>query len=136
MARTSIEIADAPEAVWSVLTDADASGISVVDSTVVVEYLAAAADVDVEGSPVVEIGGAEEMTYQPLLEEYARPAGARPATVLIPVPASPLRSRTGRRGPSPSSVQANVQETLRLLGSLGTRPSSATAPPKSSLSGR
>lgn len=49
-----------------------------------VEYLLQAADLDVEGSRVIEIGGPDQVSYGELMREYARQRGLR--RVMIPVP--------------------------------------------------
>jgi uncharacterized protein YbjT (DUF2867 family) len=50
----------------------------------VLEYLVEAADVDLTGGRVVEIGGAERVSYGDLMREYARQRGLR--RLMIPVP--------------------------------------------------
>lgn len=74
----------------------------------VVEYLALAADLEVDGSIVFEIGGPERSTYGGLMKEYARQRGLR--RLMIPVPVltpglsslwlgliTPVYSRVGRK---------------------------------------
>jgi uncharacterized protein YbjT (DUF2867 family) len=51
----------------------------------VVEYLTQAADVEVEHSRVVEIGGPDRVPYQDLMREYARQRGLRRLMVPVPV---------------------------------------------------
>lgn len=71
------------------------------------EYLAAALTVPVEGNPVFEIGGADRVSYRELMREYARQRGLR--RLMIPVPVlsprlsglwlglvTPLYARVGR----------------------------------------
>jgi uncharacterized protein YbjT (DUF2867 family) len=50
----------------------------------VIEYLVAALDADPEGSPVFEIGGADQVSYGAIMHEYARQRGLTRA--MIPVP--------------------------------------------------
>ncbi|HEY5638853.1 MAG TPA: SDR family oxidoreductase [Dehalococcoidia bacterium] len=50
----------------------------------VVAYLVSALDVGVDQSEVVEIGGAEAVTYQEMMREYARQRGLK--RLMIPVP--------------------------------------------------
>jgi uncharacterized protein YbjT (DUF2867 family) len=50
----------------------------------VVEYLARAAEVEVDGSVIVGIGGRDQMSYGELMSEYARQRGLR--RLMIPVP--------------------------------------------------
>jgi uncharacterized protein YbjT (DUF2867 family) len=48
------------------------------------DYLVSAADVEVSESAVVEIGGADRVTYLDIMKEYARQRGLR--RIMIPVP--------------------------------------------------
>jgi len=50
----------------------------------VLAYLLAALDAEVDGSAVFEIGGAQTMSYEGLMREYARQVGLR--RLIIPVP--------------------------------------------------
>jgi uncharacterized protein YbjT (DUF2867 family) len=73
----------------------------------VIEYLAVAPELHADRSLVVEIGGADRVTYQEIMEEYARQRGLR--RYLIPVPVltprlsslwlglvTPVHARVGR----------------------------------------
>lgn len=72
------------------------------------EYLEAALDVETESSQVLEIGGAEVVTYEGIMREYARQRGLR--RIMIPVPVlsprlsslwlglvTPLYARVGKK---------------------------------------
>jgi uncharacterized protein YbjT (DUF2867 family) len=74
----------------------------------VLEYLLRAADVPLNGSEVVEIGGADQVTYQQVMREYARIRGL--GRVIVPVPVisarisslwlglvTPVYARVGRK---------------------------------------
>jgi uncharacterized protein YbjT (DUF2867 family) len=74
----------------------------------VIEYLVAALELPLEGSEVVEIGGAEQVSYLELLREYAHQRGLH--RVFLPVPVltpelsslwigliTPVQQRTGRK---------------------------------------
>jgi hypothetical protein len=50
-----------------------------------VEYLFLAADLDIEGSRVIEIGGPDRVSYRELMREYARQRGLRRAMIPVPV---------------------------------------------------
>lgn len=50
----------------------------------IVAYLLAALDVEIDNSEVVEIGGADTVTYQEIMKEYARQRGLK--RLMIPVP--------------------------------------------------
>lgn len=56
----------------------------------VVEYLAAALDVELDDSRVYEIGGAESLTYRELIEQYATLRGLRMPIVELPAVPLPL----------------------------------------------
>jgi hypothetical protein len=73
-----------------------------------IDYLVAAADLDVEGSRVFEIGGADVATYGELMREYARRRGLRRVLIRVPVLTprlsslwlglvTPLNARVGRK---------------------------------------
>lgn len=51
----------------------------------VIAYLVEAADVDLEGSRVIEIGGPDQVSYGDLMREYARQRGLRRLMVPVPV---------------------------------------------------
>ena len=74
----------------------------------VLAYLVAALDVELEGSAVFEIGGADQVSYEELMREYARQLGLR--RLIIPVPlltarlsslwlglVTPVYARVGRK---------------------------------------
>ena len=74
----------------------------------VLDYLVAALDVELEGSTVFEIGGADQVSYEELMREYARQLGIRRR--IIPVPfltarlsslwlglVTPVYARVGRK---------------------------------------
>ena len=74
----------------------------------VLSYLVAALDVELDGSAVFEIGGAEQVSYEELMREYARQLGVR--RWIIPVPfltarlsslwlglVTPVYARVGRK---------------------------------------
>jgi tryptophan-rich sensory protein/uncharacterized protein YbjT (DUF2867 family) len=82
-----------------------AQPISITD---LLAYLAAALDLEVSGSPIYEIGGADRVSYGDLMREYARQRGLR--RLIIPVPVltprlsslwlglvTPLYARVGRK---------------------------------------
>jgi len=74
----------------------------------VIEYLLAALNLEVEGSPIYEIGGSDIVSYGDIMGEYARQRGLR--CLMIPVPVltprlsslwlglvTPLYARVGRK---------------------------------------
>jgi uncharacterized protein YbjT (DUF2867 family) len=74
----------------------------------VLDYLVAALDLDLEGSRVFEVGGADRASYRDIMLEYARQRGLR--RLMIPVPVltprlsshwlglvTPLYARVGRK---------------------------------------
>jgi uncharacterized protein YbjT (DUF2867 family) len=74
----------------------------------VIAYLLAALDIELEGSDVFEIGGADRVSYMGIMREYARQRGLR--RMMIPVPlltpwlsslwlglVTPIYARVGRR---------------------------------------
>jgi len=74
----------------------------------VVSYLAAALDINLDGSRVFEIGGADRVSYLDIMKEYARASGQRrfilPVPVLSPWLSSlwlglvtPLHAQVGRK---------------------------------------
>ena len=50
-----------------------------------VDYLVAALDVDLDGSTVFEIGGADRVSYVDVMQEYARQRGLRRLMIRVPV---------------------------------------------------
>lgn len=71
-------------------------------------YLTRSIELEIEGSPVIEIGGADQVSYRDLMVEYARQRGLR--RLMIPVPVltprlsslwlglvTPLYARVGRK---------------------------------------
>ena len=76
--------------------------------TDVVEYLIEALDLVVEGHPIIEIGGADQMSYREIMREYARQRGLRRVMLAVPVLTprlsslwlglvTPVYARVGRR---------------------------------------
>ncbi len=58
-----------------------------------VDYLVAALDAEVEGHRVVEIGGADQVSYGDIMNEYARQRGLRRVMIPVPVLSPRLSSR-------------------------------------------
>jgi uncharacterized protein YbjT (DUF2867 family) len=50
-----------------------------------IEYLVAAPDVEIEGSAIYEIGGADRASYKEIMEEYARQRGLKRLMIRVPV---------------------------------------------------
>ena len=74
----------------------------------VLAYLVAALDVELDGSAVFEIGGADQVSYEELMREYARQIGVRRRIVPVPLLTArlsslwlglvtPVYARVGRR---------------------------------------
>jgi uncharacterized protein YbjT (DUF2867 family) len=91
----------------------------------VVAYLTAALDVEVEGSAVFEIGGADRVSYGDLMLEYARQRGLR--RLMIPVPVlsprlsslwlglvTPVYARVGRKLIDGITHETVVEDDLAL----------------------
>ena len=83
----------------------------------VVEYLAAALDIDLDGSRVYEIGGAESLTYRELIERYATLRGLRMPIVELPTVPLPLGriadALPEQLAPGRARVAAKLVEGLR-----------------------
>lgn len=84
----------------------------------VVSYLVAAADADVDGSAVFEIGGGEQISYRRLIEAYAEATGARRLTVPVPVPDVAADAASRLAAPVANRLPGKAQETLKLFESL------------------
>jgi uncharacterized protein YbjT (DUF2867 family) len=84
----------------------------------VVSYLAAAADADVDGSAVFEIGGREQVTYRRLIDAYADATGARRLTVPVPVPGAVAEGAARLAKPLTDRMPGQAQEALKLFESL------------------
>ena len=91
----------------------------------IVAYLTAALDVEVDGSAVFEIGGADRVSYGELMLEYARQRGLR--RVMIPVPVlsprlsslwlglvTPVYARVGRKLIDGITHETVVEDDLAL----------------------
>jgi uncharacterized protein YbjT (DUF2867 family) len=84
----------------------------------VVSYLAAAADADVDGSDVFEIGGAEQITYRHLIDAYAEATAARRLTLPVPVPDAAAEAVARLAKPLTDRLPGDAQEALKLFESL------------------
>lgn len=83
----------------------------------VVSYLVAAATADLEAG-VYEIGGADQISYRDLIEEYARQVGAQRLTVSLPIPQAAVEAATAISQPALELLPAEAQEALKLLESM------------------
>ncbi len=79
----------------------------------VVEYLVAAADVDVPGSAVFEIGGADRITYRKLLDEYGKAMGTRRPVLALPAVPVPLTGWLTSLAPEQARVWGKLVDSLR-----------------------
>jgi uncharacterized protein YbjT (DUF2867 family) len=84
----------------------------------VVEYLVAALEVDVPGSAVFEIGGADRITYRQLLEEYGRAVGSKRPTVALPALPIPFAGWLTNAAPERVRVSAKLVDSLRFDSSV------------------
>jgi uncharacterized protein YbjT (DUF2867 family) len=84
----------------------------------VVAYLVAAADVDVPGSAVFEIGGADRITYRRLLEEYGRAVGSPRPLVAVPAVPVPLTGWLTSLAPEQARVWGKLVDGLRFDSSV------------------
>lgn len=84
----------------------------------VVSYLEAAADADVDGSAVFEVGGAEQITYRRLIDVYAEATAARRLTVPVPVPDAVADVAARLVKPLTDRLPGEAQEALKLFESL------------------
>ena len=84
----------------------------------VVSYLVAAAGVDVPGSAVFEIGGADRITYRRLLEEYGKAVGSRRPLVALPALPIPLTSWLTSLAPEQARVWGKLVDSLRFDSSV------------------
>jgi uncharacterized protein YbjT (DUF2867 family) len=80
----------------------------------VLEYLLRAGDVPLRGSEVVEIGGADQVTYEEVMREYARIRGLRRRLVPVPVISARVSSLwLGLITPVYARVGRKLVESLR-----------------------
>ena len=84
----------------------------------VVSYLVAAAGVDVPGSAVFEIGGADRITYRRLLEEYGKAVGSRRPLVALPALPVPLTGWLTSLAPEQARVWGKLVDSLRFDSSV------------------
>lgn len=82
----------------------------------VLGYLLEAADIELEADAVVEIGGADQVTYRQLIDAYARATDARRLTIPVPVPG--LATAAGAAEPLAGLLPGDARETLELFESL------------------
>lgn len=105
-------------------------------------YLVAALDVPVTGSVVVEIGGADRVSYRGMMQEYARQRGLRRMMIQVPVLTprlsslwlglvTPLYARVGRKLIEsirhPTVVNDPLARTLFAITPVGTAEAIRTA---------
>jgi uncharacterized protein YbjT (DUF2867 family) len=96
-------------------TDNLAQPIALAD---VVAYLQAAGEADLEGSRVFEIGGAEQISYLRLVEEYAHAVGARRASASVPIPDAAAGLAARLAPPGLDELPGDAQKALKLFESL------------------
>jgi uncharacterized protein YbjT (DUF2867 family) len=84
----------------------------------VVSYLVAAGEAELDGDWVFEIGGAEQITYRRLVEEYAEAVGARRPSASVPVPDAAADLAAAIARPAASELPGDAQEALKLFESL------------------
>lgn len=84
----------------------------------VVSYLVAAADAEIEGGAVFEIGGAEQISYRRLIEAYAAAVDSRRLTVPVPTLDAAAEAATRLAAPLTSRLPGEAQEAIKLFESL------------------
>jgi uncharacterized protein YbjT (DUF2867 family) len=84
----------------------------------VIAYLVAALEVDVPGSAVFEIGGADRLTYRRLLDEYGKAIGSRRPTIALPALPMPFAGWLTSVAPERVRVAAKLVDSLRFDSSV------------------
>lgn len=84
----------------------------------VVAHLQAAGEADLDGDRVFEIGGAEQISYRRLVEEYAYAVGARRASASVPAPQAAVALATKLAQPALDELPGDAREALKLFESL------------------
>jgi uncharacterized protein YbjT (DUF2867 family) len=92
----------------------------------VVAYLVEALEVELEGSVVYEIGGADVVTYGELIEAYGDAVGTARPTLQLPALPLPVPELLGRVAPEQARVWLKLVEGLR-FDSTVRDPAAATA---------
>jgi uncharacterized protein YbjT (DUF2867 family) len=82
----------------------------------VVAYLLEAAEIDLDGAEIFEVGGADEVPYSAILEEYARQSGATRAIATVPAPAalSALATALKPLQPERARILSDLFDSLRI----------------------
>ncbi len=84
----------------------------------VVAYLVEALDVDVPGSAVFEVGGADRITYRELLELYGKAVGSKRPTIALPAVPLPFSGWLTSLAPEQARVAAKLVDSLRFDSSV------------------
>ncbi len=84
----------------------------------VVAYLVEALDVDVPGSAVFEVGGADRITYRELLDLYGKAVGSNRPTIALPALPIPLSGWLTSLAPERARVAAKLVDSLRFDSSV------------------
>lgn len=84
----------------------------------VVAYLVEALDVDVLGSAVFEVGGADRITYRELLELYGKAVGSKRPTMALPAVPLPFLGWLTSLAPEQARVSAKLVDSLRFDSSV------------------
>jgi uncharacterized protein YbjT (DUF2867 family) len=79
----------------------------------VVAYLVEALDIELDGSAVYEIGGADRVTYGELIEAYGDAVGTARPTLTLPALPLPIPDLLGRVAPEQARVWLKLVEGLR-----------------------
>jgi uncharacterized protein YbjT (DUF2867 family) len=82
----------------------------------VVDYLIEAAEIDLDGAEIFEVGGADEVPYSAIVEEYARQSGATRAIATVPAPAalSALATALKPLQPERARIISDLFDSLRI----------------------
>ncbi len=84
----------------------------------VVAYLVEALEVEVPGSAVFEVGGADRITYRELLELYGKSVGSKRPTIALPALPIPFSGWLTSLAPEQARVAAKLVDSLRFDSSV------------------